>query len=116
MTCHPPCVAVTCQWVACGYCADRGRYWGPHLVCNLHRLPVAFALTGVKADERETLRDLPAVEPGLAMGHQARSPTGITTAASSNGSWHGWTCGACDQPAKANPNGPAHTHANRYGS
>lgn len=38
-----------------------------HLVCTLHGLPVAFAfaLTGAKADERETLLDLLAVEPQL---------------------------------------------------
>jgi hypothetical protein len=36
-----------------------------HLVCTLQGLPVAFALTGAKADERETLLDLLAAEPGL---------------------------------------------------
>lgn len=34
-------------------------------MCTLHGLPVAFALTGAKADERETLLDLLAVEPQL---------------------------------------------------
>lgn len=29
-----------------------------HLVCTPGRLPVLFALTGAKADERETLRDM----------------------------------------------------------
>jgi len=36
-----------------------------HLVCTLHGLPVAFALTGAKADERQVLVDLLAVEPEL---------------------------------------------------
>jgi hypothetical protein len=34
-------------------------------VCTLQGLPIAFALTGAKADERETLLDLLAAEPGL---------------------------------------------------
>ncbi len=41
-----------------GYCASHSRYfWGfrLHLLCTLHGLPVGFALTGAKADERETL-------------------------------------------------------------
>jgi hypothetical protein len=55
-------------WAQYGYCASHTRYfWGLrlHLVCTLHGLPVAFALTGAKADERETLLDLLAVEPQL---------------------------------------------------
>jgi Transposase DDE domain len=34
-------------------------------VCTLHGLPVAVALTGAKADERQVLLDLLAVEPRL---------------------------------------------------
>lgn len=44
-----------------GYCASHSRYfWGLrlHLVCTLHGLPVAFALTGAKADERVVLEQL----------------------------------------------------------
>ena len=55
-------------WAQYGYCASHSRFfWGLrlHLVCTLHGLPVAFALTGAKADERETLLDLLAVEPRL---------------------------------------------------
>ncbi|MFI0908797.1 IS982 family transposase [Streptomyces sioyaensis] len=55
-------------WAQYGYCASHTRYfWGLrlHLVCTLQGLPVAFALTGAKADERETLLDLLAVEPPL---------------------------------------------------
>lgn len=55
-------------WAQYGYCASHTRYfWGLrlHLVCTLHGLPVTFALTGAKADERETLLDLLAVEPQL---------------------------------------------------
>jgi hypothetical protein len=55
-------------WAQYGYCASHSRYfWGLrlHLVCTLHGLPVAFALTGAKADERQVLLDLLAVEPQL---------------------------------------------------
>jgi Transposase DDE domain len=55
-------------WAQYGYCASHSRYfWGLrlHLVCTLHGLPVAFALTGAKTDEREVLLDLLSVEPEL---------------------------------------------------
>ncbi|WP_406385680.1 IS982 family transposase [Streptomyces sp. NBC_00211] len=55
-------------WAEYGYCASHSRFfWGLrlHLVCTLQGLPVTFALTGAKADERETLLDLLAAEPGL---------------------------------------------------
>jgi hypothetical protein len=55
-------------WAEYGYCASHSRFfWGLrlHLVCTLHGLPVAFALTGAKADERETLLGLLADEPDL---------------------------------------------------
>ena len=55
-------------WAEYGYCASHSRFfWGLrlHLVCTLHGLPVAFALTGAKADERETLLAMFEVEPEL---------------------------------------------------
>jgi hypothetical protein len=55
-------------WAEYGYCASHSRFfWGLrlHLVCTLQGLPVTFALTGAKADERETLLDLLAAEPDL---------------------------------------------------
>ena len=55
-------------WAEYGYCAAHSRYfWGLrlHLVCTLHGLPVAFALTGAKADEREVLLAMFTIEPGL---------------------------------------------------
>jgi hypothetical protein len=45
-------------WAQYGYCASHSRFfWGLrlHLVCTLGGLPVLFALTGAKADERTTL-------------------------------------------------------------
>jgi hypothetical protein len=48
-------------WAEYGYCASHSRYfWGLrlHLLCTLHGLPVGFALTGAKADERQALLDI----------------------------------------------------------
>ena len=56
-------------WAEYGYCASHSRYfWGlrPHLVCTLHGLPVAFALTGAKADGREALLAMFTAEAVLA--------------------------------------------------
>lgn len=55
-------------WAEYGYCASHSRYfWGLrlHLIATLHGLPVAFALTGAKADERQTLLDLLGADPDL---------------------------------------------------
>ncbi|MCC0096590.1 IS982 family transposase [Streptomyces flavotricini] len=63
-------------WAEYGYCASHSRFfWGLrlHLVCTLHGLPIAFALTGAKAVEREVLLDIFHVEPGLLAGR--RPPT-----------------------------------------
>ena len=48
-------------WAEYGYCASHSRFfWGLrlHLVCTLHGLPVGWALTGAKADEREALEQI----------------------------------------------------------
>jgi hypothetical protein len=66
-------------WAQYGYCASHTRYfWGLwlHLVCTLHGLPIAFALTGAKADERETLLDILAVEPQLTAERQGQTLIG----------------------------------------
>lgn len=58
-------------WAEYGYCASHSRYfWGLrlHLVCTLHGLPVAYALTGAKADERTVLSDLIDTTPALTGG------------------------------------------------
>jgi hypothetical protein len=57
-------------WAEYGYCASHSRYfWGLrlHLVCTLTGLPVGFALTGAKADERQVLLDILA-DPALSAG------------------------------------------------
>lgn len=55
-------------WAGYGYCASHSRYfWGLrlHLVCTLGGLSIAFALTGAKANEQQTLLEIFAVEPAL---------------------------------------------------
>ena len=55
-------------WAEYGYCASHSRYfWGLrlHLVCTLGGLPVGFALTGAKADERQTLLEIFHLDPAL---------------------------------------------------
>jgi Transposase DDE domain len=56
-------------WAEYGYCASHSRYfWGLrlHLVATLGGLPVAFAVTGAKADERQTLLAILTADPALA--------------------------------------------------
>ena len=50
-----------------------------HLVCTLHGLHVAFALTGAKADEREVLLAMFTAEPGLATSRPGQILTGERT-------------------------------------
>jgi Transposase DDE domain len=55
-------------WAEHGYCASHSRYfWGLrlHLVATLGGRPVGFALTGAKADERQTLLGILAADPAL---------------------------------------------------
>jgi len=58
-------------WAEYGYCASHSRYfWGLrlHLVATVHGLPIGYALTGAKADERSVLTELIATDPALAGG------------------------------------------------
>ncbi len=55
-------------WAGYGYCASHSRlFWGLrlHLVTTVHGLPVAFAVTNAKTDEREVLVDLVALQPNM---------------------------------------------------
>lgn len=55
-------------WAEYGYCASHPRwFWGLrlHLVCTPQDLPVAFTLTGAKADEREVPAGMLTVGPDL---------------------------------------------------
>ena len=55
-------------WAEYGYCASHSRFfWGLrlHLLCTLHGLPIGFALTGAKADERNVLPEILDTDPTL---------------------------------------------------
>jgi hypothetical protein len=55
-------------WAEYGYCASHSRFfWGLrlHLVATVHGLPIAVALTGAKADERQVFLDMMAADPTL---------------------------------------------------
>ena len=63
-------------WAEYGYCASHSRYfWGLrlHLLCTLSGLPVAFALTGAKADEREILLGMLDADPNLLATHPVQT-------------------------------------------
>ena len=56
-------------WAEYGYCASHSRFfWGLrlHLIATLGGLPIGFALTGAKADERYTLLGILDTDPTLA--------------------------------------------------
>jgi len=62
-------------WAQYGYCASHSRwFWGLRLrlVCTLHGLPAAAVLVGAKADERQVLLDLLAIEPELVAARPGR--------------------------------------------
>lgn len=66
-------------WAQYGYCASHSRYfWGLrlHLVCTLGGLPILFAITGAKADERETLRDMLDTAPDVEAAHPGQTIIG----------------------------------------
>jgi hypothetical protein len=55
-------------WAGYGYCASHSRYfWGLrlHILATPSGLPVAYALTNPKTDEREVARDLLDIDPAL---------------------------------------------------
>ena len=59
-------------WAQYGYCASHSRFFWRlrlHLVCTLSGLPVAFALAGAKADEREVLLGMLDADPNLVAAH-----------------------------------------------
>lgn len=63
-------------WAQYGYCASHSRYfWGLrlHLIATLHGLPIAFALTGAKADERQTLLDILGDDPDLVTARRGQT-------------------------------------------
>lgn len=107
-------------WAEYGYCASHSRFfWGLrlHLVCTLQGLPVTFALTRAKADERETLLHVLAAEPALLASRPGQTLIG-------DKNYFGrdvehqlaeQASGCCGRPARASRNGPAPRCSSRCG-
>ena len=107
-------------WAEYGYCASHSRYfWGLrlHLVCTLQGLPVAFALTGAKADEREVLAGMFTASLDLVIARPGQTLIG-------DKNYYGAAfeaAMACEgirllRPArKGEPDGPARTCSSRCG-
>lgn len=106
-------------WAEYGYCASHSRYfWGLrlHLLCTLHGLPVGFALTSAKADERQTLLGIFDTDPTLLVDRDGQIliadrnyfdrefEAELTEA--------GWSCYA--RPARAKLPARAPSSSNRY--
>ncbi len=56
-------------WAEYGYCASHSWFFWDlrlHLIATLGGLPIGFALTGAKADERQTLLGIISANPSLA--------------------------------------------------
>jgi hypothetical protein len=63
-------------WAGYGYCASHTRYfWGLrlHILATPAGLPIAFALTNPKTDEREVARDLFDIDPTLLAGRHPQT-------------------------------------------
>jgi hypothetical protein len=106
-------------WAEYGYCASHSRYfWGLrlHLVATLGGLPVGFALTGAKADERQTLLSILDAGPALAASRPGqiliadRHYYGTAFEPNSPAS----TSSYCARPARENNHAPARTCSSRY--
>ena len=101
-------------WAQYGYCASHSRYfWGLrlHLLCTVHGLPLGWALTGAKADERDVLTEILTTTPTLVSntGHRRRSSaTRTTTAAPSRPHWPTTASPCSDPPATARTPPPGH--------
>jgi len=63
-------------WAGYGYCASHSRYfWGLrlHLVATPAGLPITWALTNPKTDERDVVLDLLEADPALLAGRHAQT-------------------------------------------
>ena len=105
-------------WAEYGFCASHSRYfWGLrlHLVCTLQGLPVAFALAGAKADEREVLAGMLTAgriwsPPGPA---RPSSVTRTTSAPPSRPPSPTRESSSCGPPARESPPGRGRTCSGR---
>lgn len=66
----------TAGYATYGYCASHTRYfWGLrlHILATPSGLPISFALTSAKTDEREVARDLLDLDPALLAGRKGQT-------------------------------------------
>jgi hypothetical protein len=66
-------------WAEYGYCASHSRYfWGLrlHMLATVQGLPVGFAVTGAKADERQVLLDILHADPDLTAARRGQTLIG----------------------------------------
>jgi DDE family transposase len=105
-------------WAEYGYCASHSRwFWGLrlHMLATLHGLPVGFALTGAKADERQVLPGILDADPQLTSGRAGQILIGDKNyfGADFEPAWPrpAWRC--CARPARARPHEPAHGSSSR---
>ncbi len=69
-------------WPEYGCCASHSRYfWGLrlHMVATLQGLPVGFALTGAKADERQVMLAILQADPDLVAARRGQTVIGTRT-------------------------------------
>ena len=106
-------------WAEYGYCASHSRFfWGLrlHLVCTLSGLPVAFALAGAKADEREVLLGMLDADPNLMIAHQkAEVDGGQELLRQGIRSRTASPTSSCGRPARVRNHGRDTGTLNRYG-
>ena len=107
-------------WAEYGYCASHSRFfWGLrlHLVCTLSGLPVAFALAGAKADEREVLLGMLDADPNLVAAHSNQKLMGTRTTTARHSKEHSPTpkSSCCGLPATARNHARATGTSNRFG-
>ena len=107
-------------WAEYGYCASHSRYfWGLrlHLVCTLSGLPVAFALTGAKADERDVLLGMLDADPMLVAAHPNQKLIADKNYYGRHSKQHSPTpkSSCCGLPARARNHGRATGTSNRFG-
>jgi hypothetical protein len=108
-------------WAQYGYCASHSRYfWGLrlHLLCTVHGLPLGWALTGAKADERDVLIEILSTTSTL-VSNTRESATIIGdknySAAPSRPPWPTRASPCSDQPARARHHPPVTDSSNPSG-
>jgi len=106
-------------WAEYGYCASRSRYsWGLrlHMLATLHGLPVGFAVTGAKADERQVLLDILG-DPQLTSGRAGQILIGDKNyfGRHSRLIWPAPGSACCARPAREKPSAQGRGSSSRCG-